>query len=573
VPSTSPAPAGESRMARRLMFDVTRRSPLWLATMFLAEFGGVLTTMLVPYLLAGAVDDVLGGRGGAAALARLAGALMVDLAFGVLGTLAGAYVMAGATAWLRRRLVDRLMALGVAGPRAYAPGDLTSRLITDTQQTAMAGPDLLGQVIGVATAGGGVVALWLIDWRLVVAFAAGVPLTWLAVRLLVTEVSGLFVQYSRVLGEIAARLSNALSGARTIRACGTVEIEARRVLDPLPEISSLGYGMWQAQRRGAVQLGLVVPLIRIAVLATAGFGVAAGRISPGQFVAVGAYIGLALGALDATGGLIDLAQARAGAQRVAEVLSEVPPPRGGGLPPAGPGALALRNVTVRGARGQAILDGLDLDLPPGRSLALVGGSGAGKTTVAFVAGGLIRPDTGHVLLDGIPLAALAPDALRQAVSYAFARPHLLGTTVADAIGFGHRGASRSRIEHAARIAHADGFVRRLPEGYDTPLAQAPLSGGEVQRLGLARAVSGDAQLIILDDATSSLDTATEAQVSVAMTDRLAGRTRLIVTHRAATAARADLVAWLADGRIRALAPHADLWRDPAYRAAFGAGER
>jgi ATP-binding cassette subfamily B protein len=558
-------------MARRLMLDVTRRSPLWFATMFLAQLGGVLTAMLVPYVLAGTVDDVIGGRDVAAALARLAGALTVDLALGVLGILAGAYVMAGATAWLRRRLVDRLMALGVAGPRAYAPGDLTSRLTTDTQQTAAAGPDLIDQVIGVVAAGGGVVALWLIDWRLVAAFGAGLPLAWLAVRLLVTEVSGLFVQYSRVLGEIAGRLSNALSGARTIRACGTVETEARRVLDPLPEISSLGYGMWQAQRRGAVQLGLVVPLIRIAVLATAGFGVAAGRISPGQFVAVGAYIELALRVLVTTGGLIDLAQARAGAQRVAEVLSKVPPPRGGGLPPAGPGALALRNVTVRDTRGQAILDGLDLDLPPGRSLALVGGSGAGKTTVAFVAGGLIRPNTGHVLLDGIPLAALAPDALRQAVSYAFARPHLLGTTVADAIGFGHPGASRSRIEHAARIAHADGFVRRLPQGYDTPLAQAPLSGGEVQRLGLARAVSGEAQLVILDDATSSLDTATEAQVSVALTDRLSGRTRLIVTHRAVTAARADLVAWLADGRIRALAPHADLWRDPAYRAAFGAG--
>jgi len=564
MPST-PTATGGSGEESRLLLGVARRSPLWLGAMILAQLGSALTALLVPYVLARTVDDVLGGHPPGAALARLAAILAADLALGVLGLLAGAFAIARATAWLRRRLVDHLMALGITGPRTRAPGDLTSRLITDAQQTAATGPVLVGQLISVATAVGAVVALWLIDWRLVVAFGAGLPLAWLAVRALVTEFSSLFVRYSQVLGEIAGRLGNALAGARTIRACGTVETEARRVLDPLPEMSRLGYAMWRAQARTTVQLGLVVPLIRIAVLATAGFGVAAGRISPGQFVAVGTYAGIALSLLDSAERLIHLARARAGAYRVAEVLGEIPPPRGAGRLPSGPGMLVLRGVTVRGA-----LDELDLDLPAGLSLALVGGSGAGKTTLASVAGGLIRPDSGQVLLDGTPLTSIAPDELSPAVTYAFAEPCLLGETVAEAIAFGHPGATRTQIEHAAMIAHADAFIRRLPRGYRTPLAQAPLSGGEAQRLGLARAVIGEARLIILDDATSSLDTATEAQISAALTDRLAGRSRLIVTHRAATAAQADLVAWLEQGKLRALAPHVRLWQDPAYRAAFGA---
>lgn len=570
MPATPTAVTGGPAVASRLLLGVTRHSPLWLAAMILTRLGGALTSLLVPYVLAGTIDDVLRGRPLGAALARLAGILTADLVLGVLGLAAGTYAITGATAWLRRRLVDHLLALGITGPRMHLPGDLTSRLINDTQQTAATGPVLVEQVVSLATAAGAVVALWLIDWRLVAAFGAGLPLAWLAVRGLVAQFSGLFVRYSQVLGEIAGRLGNAVSGARTIWACGTVETEARRVLYPLPEMSRLGYAMWRAQGRTAVKLGVVVPLIRIAVLATAGFGAAAGRISPGQFVAAGTYTGLALSLLDTAERLIHFARVRAGAQRVAEVLGQIPPPRGAGSLPPGPGALTLRSVTVRGADGLAVLDGLDLDLPAGRSMALVGGSGAGKTTVASVAGGLIRPDGGQALLDGTPLTSIAPDELRQAVTYAFAEPRLLGETVAEAIAFGHPGATRAQIEHAAMIAHADGFIRRLPHGYDTPLVQAPLSGGEAQRLGLARAVVGEARLIILDDATSSLDTATEAQVTDALTARLAGRTRLIITHRVTTAAQADLVAWLKQGQIQAVGPHVRLWQDPAYRAALGA---
>jgi ATP-binding cassette subfamily B protein len=128
------------------------------------------------------------------------------------------------------------------------------------------------------------------------------------------------------------------------------------------------------------------------------------------------------------------------------------------------------------------------------------------------------------------------------------------------------------VAAAASAAQADRFIRLLPEGYDTPLTRAPMSGGELQRLGLARAILTRARVVVLDDATSSLDTATEVKVVAALQRLLAGRTSLVVAHRAATAARADLVAWLDAGRIRALGPHDVLWSDPDYRSVFAVAE-
>jgi ATP-binding cassette subfamily B protein len=234
----------------------------------------------------------------------------------------------------------------------------------------------------------------------------------------------------------------------------------------------------------------------------------------------------------------------------------------------GPAALSFRGVSfLVGER--TLLDGVDLDLPPGGSVALVGRSGAGKTTLALLAGGLLRPDEGSVLLDGIPLDSIDPEEVHATVSYAFDRPVLLGETLRQALTYGRPGTSDQAVEDAAHVAQAHDFIRRLPGGFDAPLAGAAFSGGELQRLGIARAVAHGGRVFVLDDATSSLDTVTEAKVTRALTEGLGSRTRLVVAHRAATAARADLVAWLDGGRIRAMGPHAVLWRrDPAYRAVF-----
>jgi ATP-binding cassette subfamily B protein len=262
-----------------------------------------------------------------------------------------------------------------------------------------------------------------------------------------------------------------------------------------------------------------------------------------------------------------VARSRAGSRRIAELLAA--PVRGYGSAdlPRGRGRLELRSVTVRGGDERPALDGVDLIAPAGATVAVVGRSGSGKSTLAAVAGRLLDPDEGEVTLDGVRLTDLGHAARRAAVGYAFARPVLVGETVGDAITLCDDRYDHGRAAAAARAAHVDAVVERLPARYDTRLADAPLSGGEEQRLGLARAFGAE-RLLILDDATSSLDTVTEFQVLQAIVGAADGRTRLVVTHRAGTAARADLVAWLDDGRLYGYAAHEVLWRDPEYRAVF-----
>ncbi|SPL90827.1 ABC transporter ATP-binding membrane translocator, AmfB [[Actinomadura] parvosata subsp. kistnae] len=331
-------------------------------------------------------------------------------------------------------------------------------------------------------------------------------------------------------------------------------------------------GLWRANASAAVRSGLVVPLLEIAVLAAGGFMLAAGDLTVGELYSAARYAVLGASLSTALGHIGGLARARAAAGRVAEVF-DLPPVRYGSrtLPP-GPGTLRFRDVAVNG------LTVGDLTLPGGSVTAVVGRSGSGKSLLAALAGRLAEPERGTVLLDGVPLGELAEAELRRAIGYAFERPALVGETIGDAIAPEPEPVPEfaeppgRRVVEAARAACADVFVRRLPLGYATPLRDAPMSGGERQRIGLARAFAQGERLLVLDDATSSLDTVTERQVGRALTSDPLGRTRLVAAHRPATAARADQVVWLDGGTVRACGPHHVLWRDPAYRAVFQGAE-
>jgi ATP-binding cassette subfamily B protein len=170
------------------------------------------------------------------------------------------------------------------------------------------------------------------------------------------------------------------------------------------------------------------------------------------------------------------------------------------------------------------------------------------------------------------VAEISRDALRREVGYGFERPVLIGDTLADAIACGTEIPPRETVVAAATAARADDFIRLLPAGYDTRLADAPLSGGEVQRVGLARTFAHARRVVVLDDVAASLDTVTEHHISAVLTGALSHCTRIVVAHRASTAARTHAVVWIEDGRIRAFAPHAQLWHDPAYRALFQVGD-
>lgn len=550
---------------------VARQGRGWLPVIGVVALIGSLVSLALPSTLGRAVDAIVAREAPTGWLALAAGLI----ALGLLGDLVDAFAdtacVAGTTAWLRRRLVRRVLAGGPAGIRSFDPGDLVSRLSGDAADAARAGPAAVTAAASVIPPVGSLVLLIMIDPWLAVAFVAGVALVIAVLWLFTRRTTEISRDYQVTQGKLAAALTESLAGIRTIAAAGTLDREQRRILRPLRELHRHGLQTWQVLARSGAQSAVVGPLVLVSVLAVGGVRLAAGEISAGDLFAAAQYAVLGAGLGSLTGLLGELGRARAGISRAAEVLAIDTVGHGIAAAPAGTGRLEFRRVSAS-AGGAERLTELDLDLPGGARVAVVGPSGSGKSVLAALAARLRDPDTGQVLLDGVELAALSRPELRRLVGCAFERPSLFGRTVGESIMVG-RSVTDARntpadAETLARATHAHDFISRLPAGYDTPLAQAPMSGGEAQRLGLARAWPG-LRLLVLDDATSSVDTVTEAQIGASL---LAGddrRTRLIVTHRLGTATRADLVVWLDGGRLRGFGPHDRLWSDPDYRDVFG----
>ncbi|WP_199036867.1 ABC transporter ATP-binding protein [Glycomyces salinus] len=541
--------------------DAVARTRRWLPLICLASVCGALAGLALPLVLADAVDSAVAGDAVGGPLALAAGLIAVSVVCELAETFAEAAATAGATARLRGDLVRRALAIGGARSRRFETGDLVARVSAGAADAASAGPAAVGAATALLPSLGSLAMLAYLDWTLAAAFLAGLALVALVLRLLTARTTAAIAAYQRIQGRIAARLSEALTGRRTIAAAGTVEDERRRVLADLPVLRGHGAETWKVLASAGAQAALVGPLTTVGVLIAAGVAVSTGRLSPGEMLASAQYAmaGAGIGAL--TGVFAALARARAGVRRLSEVAEAPALEYGDADLPPGTGRLEFRGVSAY-EDDEPLLEAVDLVVPGGTVVAVVGASGAGKSVLAELAARLRDPDTGEVLLDGTPLHRLGHRALRAAVGWAPERPVLVGATVGEAIG------SYGSVRETARAADADAFISRLPSGYDTPLEDTPMSGGEAQRVGLARAWHAE-RLLVLDDATSSLDVITERRVIDALTAGEPTRTRLLVTHRPGTAARADLVVWLDAGRVRAIAPHRRLWDDPDYREAFG----
>ncbi len=564
-----PPAAGDRHAADRLLLRGARHAGGWLVVLLVASLLLAVAQTALPAVLGRVVDAALSGTDFGRWLLICGLLLGVLLVCDILDDLASGMSTARSTGWLRRTVLDQILALGTRATRRFDPGDLTARLVGNAADAGRIGTLAIWAVTALVPAVGGLIALALIDPWLCVTFLVGAPALVIVARRCVRDASTSADLYLQAQAGIVGRLVAALAGARTIAAAGTVGWERRRVLGPLPELHRHGMGMWRVQTTIAAQEALLVPLLQAAVLAVAGWELSRGRITPGELLAASQYVGLAAGLGSAATSLSRLAQARAAAARAAELLAHAPMRYGTGTASAGPGRLEFRGVTVRAGAASPLAE-VDLVVPGGSLVALVGRSGSGKSLLAALAGRLVDPDEGEVLLDGTALPRLARHELRRVVCCAFERPALIGDTLAGVIAFGASTPGQSEIVSAARAASADGFIRRMPAGYETPLVEAPMSGGEVQRLGLARAFAHAGSVLVLDDVAASLDTVTEQRIRSVLTGALADRTRLLVAHRVSTAAEADLVVWLEAGRVRAVAPHHQLWTEPGYRALFDA---
>jgi ABC-type multidrug transport system fused ATPase/permease subunit len=333
------------------------------------------------------------------------------------------------------------------------------------------------------------------------------------------------------------------------------------------------------------QRATYVPLISfVPLLAQAGVLLVGARmvtqhtLTPGGFVAFNLYLAMLVTPLRSLGMWIGQAQrATASGERIFQVLDEpeevADRPGADELPP-GEGALRFENVGFGYLDDRPVLRGIDLDVPAGRTIALIGHTGSGKTTLTSLVPRFYDVDFGSVKVDGVDVRDVQITSLRRAIGVISQDPFLFSATVRENIAFGRGELSDEEVERVARAAQAHEFVERLPQGYDTVIGERgiTLSGGQRQRIAIARALAVDPRILILDDATASVDATTEARIRTGLRAVMRGRTTLIIAHRLSTLALADEIVVLDDGAIAARGTHEELVETSAvYREIYEHG--
>jgi ABC-type multidrug transport system fused ATPase/permease subunit len=337
----------------------------------------------------------------------------------------------------------------------------------------------------------------------------------------------------------------------------------------------------RANRQRALYVPLIsfIPLLaQAAVLLVGARMVSQGSLSVGDFIAFNLYLGTLVMPLRSLGMWIGQAQrATASGERIFQVMDEpvevADRPGAVELPP-GPGAIRFEHVSFGYDPARLVLEDVDLDLAPGRTVALIGHTGSGKTTLTSLVPRFYDPTAGRVLLDGVDVRDVTLVSLRREVGVISQDPFLFSDTVRENIGFGAADLSDEEIERAARRAEAHEFIERLPDGYDTVIGERgiTLSGGQRQRLAIARALAVDPRILILDDATASVDASTEARIRLGLREAMQDRTTLIIAHRLSTIALADEIVVLDHGRVAARGDHAALLEtSPVYREIYEHG--
>lgn len=374
--------------------------------------------------------------------------------------------------------------------------------------------------------------------------------------------------------QLASVVEETVSGVRVVKGFGAQPSQSKRLRTEADDVYDASVGAAQVRARYLPAMELLPNIGVVAVLGYGGHQVINGALTLGDLVAFNAYIYLLIWPLRMLGMIIAQAQrAAASGERVAEILSEAPtiadPRRPVALPSRSRasdstpvGHVELDNVSFGYAAGGdlPVLDRFTLDVVAGESVALVGPTGCGKTTVARLLPRFYDVDDGMVRLDGIDVRSLALHELRATVSIVFEDTFLFSDTIAGNIGFSDVDADPDDILRAARLAGAHDFIAELPEAYDTEIGERgfTLSGGQRQRIAIARAILADPRVLILDDATSSVDPTKEHEIRDALDEVMTGRTTIVIAHRPATIALADRVVLLDKGRIVAEGTHDEL---------------
>ncbi len=568
-PLTRPAPGSQQSLAAaRRLFGFLR--PFWLAMvlagLFLALGSGM--NLIFPWVIQHLLDSVF-VRHDQGLLNQIAllllGVFALSMLFGFGQNYLVSFVSERLVANLRRQIHSHLQGLSLAFFTNRRVGDILSRVMNDvTRVQAGLTTNVLSLVQQVIMLCGSVVIIALLDWRLTLLIVLLVPPIVLSATFFGRRFRGYSKAVQQELGAVSSILEETLSSIRVVKSFAREPYESERFNDGVERAFSLSMHLTRARAFFGPLMSFLAFVGVVIVIWFGGTEVLAGRLTPGQLVSFVIYMVLIAGPVAQLGSLYGQIQESLGAaERIFELLDATPEP------PDSPTAIALpalegqvifEHVSFSYVPDIPVLRDLSLTIPAGQTVALVGPSGAGKTTITGLIPRLYEPDSGHIFVDGYDLRDVKIRSLREQIALVPQEPTLFSGTIRENIAYGRLDAALAEIEAAATAANAAEFIARLPQGYETLVGErgVKLSAGQRQRIAIARAVLRDPRILILDEATASLDNESEALVQDALRRLMRQRTTLVIAHRLTTVEDADQILVLDQGRIVEQGKHAEL---------------
>jgi ATP-binding cassette subfamily B protein len=570
-----PAPHGSGGWVRRLMVPFLMAHKRNVLTAFGVAVIGQGVQGLVPVWSKHIVDDVIIHHRQPLApwLTLLVASAVVTFVLAFVRRYAGGRVALDVQYDLRNAVYERLQRLDFASHDKLQTGQLVSRASSDTaliQGLLTMLPIMTGNVVLLVVA---LVVMVLTSIKLTIVALLAVPAMFLvAIRLRATIFPASWDAQQRA-AEVAGVVDEAVTGVRVVKGFG----QEQRELDDLTEVAGDLYKsrvrLVRLQARFTPAMQSIPVLGQVAVLGFGGWLALHGHLSLGAFLLFSQYLVQLVAPVRMFANVLAIGQqARAGAERLLDILDANPmiteKPDAQPLQ-RGEGHVVFDNVTFGYTVSEPVLDGFSLDVAPGETVALVGASGSGKSTVALLLPRFYDVATGSVTIDGVDVRDVTLDSLRRNVGVVFEDPFLFSDSLKANISYGRPDATDDEIVAAAVAAEADVFIRALPDGYDTVVGERglTLSGGQRQRVALARALLTDPSALVLDDATSSIDSKTEEDIHETLRHLMAGRTTILVAHRRSTLRLADRIVVVDKGRVDDMGTHEELSaRSALYRA-------